>query len=252
MDFVAANYELIITVLGLAATALGILHLRTRAALEQVRADGVQQQTQLNIIQQQIIAGSKREEAWQQTLKELSTDIKGAMRELVTEMKISSSVTAVSVDNNTTTNNQLRDVMEVQIMRLNTLESTVMGGVADMRKLVPHFMNLYEKTANNVDHVVLTVEAIRDRVLNSVTNDLILKRLDEILILTKAKEIQNQKETAYVEVQLPPFILDSALAVVPESVAAGTSSGQSTSHDNTNSRNADNTQSESVGDAAGA
>lgn len=235
MNFIVEHLGELLTIISI---ILSILYIRSQIVLgrqnkdiEDMKSDAKHRDAQLELVRKMaedmsrrdIVhseANSKREEAWQQTLKDFSTEFKASFRELVDEFKTQRKEISASIENSATANRNLSDVLEVQIMRVNVLESEVRATQKLAANTLTTSISLSNQTNDNIDHAILVIEAIRDRIIK-VTEDLsiepILKKLDEIYEILPKKEPANE----------PPPIsnLLPVNSVLPDSVSTGTSPG---------------------------
>lgn len=243
MTFMEQYGQIIIALLGVVGSFVIWLQLKTRSEMkdkdvilnaqrqemEQMKSDNRNRDQQLAIVQQLAESGAKREllytetqtrreEAWQRAIETFTGAITASLRDLTTELKQDRDQLEASLTHNTQTIKNLSDVLEVQIIKLNTVDATQTTFIAEARMALKEIITVNKNTNENSDHLLLTVEAIRDHILYEKEEirpviNVVNNKLDEVLNLLKGESshvLQKSSASPVVPAALPAVIDDSS------------------------------------------
>ncbi len=259
MAFVQDNYELIIAVIGVFATALGYLTIRARIALSKsekerdeskkdiatLQASQKHQSEQLQLVKdlitnntqyqmQQLTTQSEREtlwqttmaareSVWQQTIKELASAFTTGLNDLLLEQRDESAETRKTMALVAQTTGNLAEVLRTQTVGIQRVESQMTDLSSLSQKTYTEIREMYFNTSENSDHLLKVVEAIRDRVVE-ITNPSVLH---EIKVL--AERIITKMEASH-EKTLPLPLVDAMLYATADQRSADTGTGDTSPH----------------------
>jgi hypothetical protein len=158
-------------------------------------------------------ATARREETWQKTIDKLAVTIVNSVSELVQEQKKDRDGFQIAIQQNSITIRNLSDILEGQIVKLNAVEEFQTGFMRKAETALQTIVTTNRNTTENSDHLLETVEAIRDRILTENTKivpalTLVQDKLDDILqLLTKGISHEQTNlafavaDSAYLELQ---------------------------------------------------
>lgn len=230
MSFVEQYSDLIISALTVLGGIVGILYVRAQVALArqnreiqdvkadsarelaQIKSDAASRDQQIGVIQQLAESNAKREllyvqhstqlqENWQKSFDNLAEKITGAIasvtdqqredrRELLIDQKADRQQFNATIQQHSTAVKNIQDVLEVWVMRTTDLDAKVTKLVGKGEATLDRIEHLHLQANENSDHLLDTVEAIRDRIfaVQKSHNQTIQDKLDEVLkLLTEPK-----------------------------------------------------------------